>query len=58
LRKYEDVLKVQELVTKAEHSYNRIEGYSKMAMQMLNIGQPNYQHIKKQLTFIKLKYKK
>ncbi|MEZ7508636.1 helicase-related protein [Cloacibacterium sp. Arc13] len=28
LRKYEDVLKVQELVTKAEHSYNRIEGYS------------------------------
>lgn len=29
LRKYEDVLKVQELVTKAEHSYNRIEGYSK-----------------------------
>ena len=29
LRKYDDVLKVQELVTKAEHSYNRIEGYSK-----------------------------
>jgi len=29
LRKYEDVLKVKELVTKAEHSYNRIEGYSK-----------------------------
>ncbi|MCT3897630.1 DEAD/DEAH box helicase family protein [Elizabethkingia anophelis] len=29
LRKYEDVLKVRELVTKAEHSYNRIEGYSK-----------------------------
>ena len=29
LRKNEDVLKVQELVTKAEHSYNRIEGYSK-----------------------------
>lgn len=29
LRKYEDVLKVKELVTKAEHSYNRIEGYSR-----------------------------
>ena len=29
LRKYEDFLKVKELVTKAEHSYNRIEGYSK-----------------------------
>ncbi|WP_051889983.1 Eco57I restriction-modification methylase domain-containing protein [Chryseobacterium vrystaatense] len=29
LRKYEDVLKVKELVTKAEYSYNRIEGYSK-----------------------------
>lgn len=29
MRKYEDVLKVKELVTKAEHSYNRIEGYSK-----------------------------
>lgn len=29
LRNYEDVLKVKELVTKAEHSYNRIEGYSK-----------------------------
>jgi len=29
LRKYEDVLKVKELVTQAEHSYNRIEGYSK-----------------------------
>jgi len=29
LRKYEDVLKAKELVTKAEHSYNRIEGYSK-----------------------------
>ena len=29
LRKYEDVLKVKELVIKAEHSYNRIEGYSK-----------------------------
>ena len=29
LRKYEDVLKVQDLVTKAQHSYNRIEGYSK-----------------------------
>ncbi len=29
LRKYEDVLKAQELVTKAELSYNRIEGYSK-----------------------------
>ncbi|MBO6183683.1 MAG: restriction endonuclease subunit R, partial [Chryseobacterium sp.] len=29
LRKYEDVLKVKELVTKAEHSYNRIDGYSK-----------------------------
>ncbi|WDF45436.1 SNF2-related protein [Chryseobacterium sp. KACC 21268] len=29
LRKYEDFVKVKELVTKAEHSYNRIEGYSK-----------------------------
>ncbi|MDR6156680.1 outer membrane lipopolysaccharide assembly protein LptE/RlpB [Chryseobacterium sp. SLBN-27] len=29
LRKYEDVLKVKELVTKAEHSYNKILGYSK-----------------------------
>lgn len=29
LRKYEEFLKVKELVTKAEHSYNRIEGYSK-----------------------------
>ncbi|MCY0979286.1 helicase-related protein [Chryseobacterium wangxinyae] len=29
LRKYEDFLKVKELVTKAEHSYNRIEGYAK-----------------------------
>ncbi|SHM72616.1 Eco57I restriction-modification methylase [Chryseobacterium carnipullorum] len=29
LRKYEDFLKVKELVNKAEHSYNRIEGYSK-----------------------------
>ncbi|MCD1117496.1 helicase-related protein [Chryseobacterium turcicum] len=29
LRKYEDFIKVKELVTKAEHSYNRIEGYSK-----------------------------
>ena len=29
LRKYEDFLKVKEMVTKAEHSYNRIEGYSK-----------------------------
>ncbi len=29
LRKYDDFLKVKELVTKAEHSYNRIEGYSK-----------------------------
>ena len=29
LRKYENVLKVKELVTKAEHSYNRIEGYSR-----------------------------
>lgn len=29
LRKCEDVLKVQELVTKAEQSYNRIEGYSR-----------------------------
>ena len=29
LRKYEDVLKVKELLIKAEHSYNRIEGYSK-----------------------------
>lgn len=28
LRKYEDFLKVKELVTKAEHSYNRIEGYA------------------------------
>ncbi|NMR33144.1 DEAD/DEAH box helicase family protein [Chryseobacterium aquaticum] len=29
LRKYEDFLKVKELIAKAEHSYNRIEGYSK-----------------------------
>ncbi|WP_312390236.1 Eco57I restriction-modification methylase domain-containing protein, partial [Chryseobacterium sp.] len=29
LRKYEDFLKVRELVTKARHSYNRILGYSK-----------------------------
>ena len=28
LRKYEDFLKVKELVTKAEHNYNRILGYS------------------------------
>lgn len=42
LRKYEDVLKVQELVTKAEHSYNRIEGYSKN-------GDANADYWKKQL---------
>ena len=29
VRKYEDFLKVKGLVTKAEHSYNRIEGYSR-----------------------------
>ncbi|WP_078771843.1 Eco57I restriction-modification methylase domain-containing protein [Elizabethkingia occulta] len=29
LRKYEDFIKVQEEVTKAEHNYNRILGYSK-----------------------------
>ncbi|WP_407532370.1 helicase-related protein [Elizabethkingia miricola] len=29
LRKYEDFIKVQEDVTKAEHNYNRILGYSK-----------------------------
>lgn len=29
LRKYEDFIKVQEEVTKAQHNYNRIEGYSK-----------------------------
>lgn len=29
LRKYEDFIKVQENVTKAEHNYNRILGYSK-----------------------------
>ncbi len=29
LRKYENFLKVQEMVTKAQHSYNRILGYSK-----------------------------
>jgi len=29
LRKYEDVLKVKELMIKAEHSYNRIEGYAR-----------------------------
>ncbi|WBX97816.1 hypothetical protein [Chryseobacterium gambrini] len=28
-RKYEDFLKVKELIAKAENSYNRIEGYSK-----------------------------
>jgi chromosome segregation ATPase len=28
LRKYEDVLKVKELITKAEYAYNRVEGYS------------------------------
>jgi hypothetical protein len=29
LRKYEDFIKVQENVTKAQHNYNRILGYSK-----------------------------
>jgi hypothetical protein len=51
-------LKVQELVTKAEHSYNRIEGYSENGDANAEYWATNYQHIKKQLTFIKFKYKK
>ncbi|WBX97847.1 Eco57I restriction-modification methylase domain-containing protein [Chryseobacterium gambrini] len=42
LRKYEDILKVKELVTKAEQSYNRIEGYSKN-------GDGNFEYWKNQL---------
>jgi hypothetical protein len=46
LRKYEDVLKVKELVTKAEQSYNRIEGYSKNGdgnSEYWKIQLPSYQ---------------
>lgn len=48
LRKYDNFLKVQEMVTKAQHSYNRILGYSKYETE--NVGYwknqlPSYQKI-------------
>jgi len=44
LRKYEDFIKVQEEVTKAQHSYNRIEGYSEEETE-------NGEYWKRQLPF-------
>ncbi|MCB4235788.1 hypothetical protein LDL59_13735 [Kaistella anthropi] len=49
LRKYDSFIKTQEEVTKAQHNYNRILGYSKEEEKMENTGKTSLHFIKKRL---------